>query len=1045
MPKRTSPMPFNKKLVLNQYLLSLFGVTQFSELAVRANKPDCEGLNSDNVSHYCNAILGQADAKSQLDKDVFLGYDRNIVAHTKALQGKRPEPIRWKYFQYLALLFTEIYLDQYMNRREGFLIALNRHLDKFNQSVPRIECLPNFTEEDLRRVAFWSATGSGKTLIMHMNIKQFMHYLNHAGQMQKLNRTLLVTPNEGLSRQHLQEMQLSGIDASIFDKNGSIQFGIEGVEIIEITKLAEKDGEKTVAVDSFEDNNLVLIDEAHRGSSGDVWGRYRSKLAREGFAFEYSATLGQAAANNKGLAKQYAKSIIFDYSYRHFHGDGYGKDYRILNLPEADNNDTRELYLTACMLSFYQQKLLFEDKSTETARFNIENPLCVFVGSKVNAVRVQSGREVSDVVDILLFLARLTSSANRGAVIERIKKIKTDSASLVSASGRNVFANMFPFIVDSRKTAEKIYDDMLRSVFNAEVSASLHVDELKGADGEIALRLGNNETFGIINVGDASKLCKLCERHEELVVSSRSFTGSLFHSINDSDSMIHVLIGSKRFSEGWNSWRVSTLGMMNVGRSEGSQVIQLFGRGVRLRGLNKSLKRHSAFFESGVEQNDKLKVCETLNVFGVRANYMEQFKQYLEDEGVSTGDDIREIIVPVQVNLGEKKLKTIKMKKDLDFTKDGGKPLLDLNKDLYKKRFLLDYYPRLQSHIAQDLSVETSALTKHRAVFQPGQLSMLDYDALFFDLQRLKKERGWFNLCISKAKIRGILSDDGWYEILIPPEQFELDSFERVRLWQEIASSLLQNYCEKFYKVGKSAWEAPNRKYAYLTADDPNFIEQHQVYVNKDRADLIGQILGIGKQIRTSTPNENIPFGPHEAIIFDQHLYQPLFFAGSEDIRVKPVPLNLGEKTLIDLLKNYRHSHADLLEGKELYLLRNLSRGKGVGFFEAGNFYPDFIMWLLDGDTQYISFIDPKGILHLSPADPKIEFYKQIKEVEQEMGDDKVVLNSFIISVTPYQEVSKKWDKNWNEEDFDARNILFQRDAASVMKMFKKIMPTAST
>ena len=36
--------------------------------------------------------------------------------------------------------------------------------------------------------------------------------------------------------------------------------------------------------------------------------------------------------------------------------------------------------------------------------------------------------------------------------------------------------------------------------------------------------------------------------------------------------------------EGWNSWRVSNMGLLNIGRNEGSEIIQLFGRGVRLRG-----------------------------------------------------------------------------------------------------------------------------------------------------------------------------------------------------------------------------------------------------------------------------------------------------------------------------------------------------------------------------------------------------------------------------------------------------------------------------
>jgi hypothetical protein len=36
---------------------------------------------------------------------------------------------------------------------------------------------------------------------------------------------------------------------------------------------------------------------------------------------------------------------------------------------------------------------------------------------------------------------------------------------------------------------------------------------------------------------------------------------------------------------------------------------------------------------------------------------------------------------------------------------------------------------------------------------------------------------------------------------------------------------------------------------------------------------------------------------------------------------------------------------------------RNMSRGKGVGFFEAGNSHPDFILWMLVGGKQYVTFI----------------------------------------------------------------------------------------
>jgi hypothetical protein len=62
--------------------------------------------------------------------------------------------------------------------------------------------------------------------------------------------------------------------------------------------------------------------------------------------------------------------------------------------------------------------------------------------------------------------------------------------------------------------------------------------------------------------------------------------------VKESSSPVNVLIGSKKFIEGWDCWRVSSLGLDARGpRSEGTQVIQLFGRGVRLKGHRWSLKR----------------------------------------------------------------------------------------------------------------------------------------------------------------------------------------------------------------------------------------------------------------------------------------------------------------------------------------------------------------------------------------------------------------------------------------------------------------------
>jgi hypothetical protein len=114
-----------------------------------------------------------------------------------------------------------------------------------------------------------------------------------------------------------------------------------------------------------------------------------------------------------------------------------------------------------------------------------------------------------------------------------------------------------------------------------------------------------------------------------------------------------------------------------------------------------------------------------------------------------------------------------------------------------------------------------------------------------------------------------------------------------------------------------------------------------------------------------------------------------------------------------------------------------MSRGRGIGFFEAGNFYPDFILWVLLKDKQYVNFIDPKGLRNLKgPDDPKIAFYKTIKSVEADLRsqDPAVTLNSFIISNTHFPEVSW-WDGEMTKEEFEARHVLFmQEDKATYIE-----------
>ena len=546
------------------------------------------------------------------------------------------------------------------------LKALNTQVTAYNADKPEADQIAAFDEQtdawpQLNKLAYWNATGSGKTLLMHANILQYQHYLEKHGRRRELNRIILLTPNEGLSQQHLREFETAGISAELFNKDGRGLFAGQAVEILDIHKLKDEMGDKTIAIDAFEGNNLVLVDEGHRGASGGeegAWMRFRNALCEKGFSFEYSATFGQAVKGNKALTDLYAKNILFDYSYRYFYGDGFGKDYQILNLDEGTQANHLELYLVACLLAFFQQQRLYREQEAAFRPFNIDKPLWIFVGGSVT--KTLATRDASDIIEILKFLARYV--ADRAGSIQRIERILNQG--LVTADGKNLFAGRFSYLNMTGLSPTQVFEETLTTLFNAVGGGLLYVENLKGATGEIALRVGSdNEPFGVINVGDDAKLVKLCEENG-LETGDREFSGSLFHDINKPHSTVNVLIGSKKFTEGWNSWRVSTMGLMNVGQTEGSQIIQLFGRGVRLKGYDLSLKRSGKTqLPEDVTRPKHIGVLETLSIFGIRADYMAQFRDFLEEEGLPTNDDRIEFLLPVIKNLGTQKLKIIRLKK----------------------------------------------------------------------------------------------------------------------------------------------------------------------------------------------------------------------------------------------------------------------------------------------------------------------------------------------------------------------------------------------
>ena len=1065
--KKLKQLPFGHKLVLNQWIVSLFNydpllqhkrghrnLKPFRPFAdMLATKPD--GLDADNLHRFYRHLDIELQEDAAITKADLLRYEQNIVSHTLAINEKRARPIIWKYYQWLSLLFAEIYLDRYFADIHALRRDLNTYVSTFNdywKSEGFETGITPFTLDELNKVCLQNATGSGKTLLMHVNFLQFRHYAEKSALKDDLTRTILITPNESLSRQHASELKASGIVAErlVTDSGDLLSTGRNGlrqVDFTEVTKLADQDGPNTIAVRNLGDQNLMLVDEAHRGMGSTEergWFANRAKLAERGFVFEYSATFKEAttAAKRDTITEAYAKSVLFDYSYRYFYEDGYGKDYRIFNLPRTFD-ELQFSYLTACLLAYYQQLRVYEDKRTEFADYNIEKPLWVFVGGSVTGGKKTKIEEstISDVGKIIGFLAQFLGD-NAAAVneIENILSGNGEKTGLLDAGGNDIFVGGFAYlstlVTSEGLTAQDFLKDIHQRLFQSSSGGELAIARIKGDENEIMLRVGQSEIpFGLINVGDASGLSThLAEREfNNVTVLDSEFAETLFGQINESSSPLNLLIGSKRFVEGWDCWRVSTLGLMHVGKSEGSQIIQLFGRGVRLKGFDWSLQRSG--FSTPTSQPDFIQFAETLNVFGVEADFMERFRAFLQEEELPSNDkkEIFQIPLNVTYDFGQNLmvLRPRRKKadgKEYDFKRDAAVPTFgEVPEKLREKIVSIDWYPRIQS--LESRSMDAISL-KHEQTFSSLHVEFLNEHDLFFRLERFKRERSWHNLNIPKNGLIPLLSDRSWYKIVVPSGRMAFADPANIPLWQEMAAELLQRYVEEFYNYCKSAFIEPRLELRPIENDDPNIptADFYQLLVDANEAKLIADIDALSKEIAARKKGV-LTAGDLKGCIVANHLYEPILHVRKGGkVQISPVSLNESEIRFVEDLGSYldREQEGFDEDGIEVFLLRNESRGRGMGFFEAGNFYPDFVLWLVKGNLQSLAFIEPHGLQHEGPGHKKIAFHQTVKEIEARLGKPEVSLNSFIISPSRHSKL------NWglSIEKLNALNVYFMEDQA---------------
>lgn len=816
----------------------------------------------------------------------------------------------------------------------------------------------------INRLAFYLATGSGKTHLLHVNLMQSeAHLPAHMGLAPGKNPTFyLVAPNNELAAQHARELKRyfpnkeigfveDGSDKTVTDSTLRLLQSRADVRVLTTHQLAEVMKRESAglfgASNPFGETNVVFADEGHKGSDKDTgWRDDRNRLMGErGFCFEYSATFTQSIKQKTPLLQEYAKAIIFDYPYRLFYQDGYGKKPAFFPQEQARNiakslltgkddgemkweltaEDRWQLFVEQ-MGRFHEQMKTFHDQSgnPDYRRHSFHTPLMLMMGN-----RVDDKDGASHVREVLALLHRFM--ANVG------EETETMLAATGSSGAKHVFRELF------------------RHVFHADEAASLDVRRLN--DQELGLKVaGSSRYFGVVYVGAADSVGWESEPDR--------LAGSLMEPFFEHGDQpdVNFIIAARKLVEGWNTFRISSLGLVELGKSKGSLVVQLFGRGVRLSGTpDKRLKR-----------TDRFPVSERFDVFGYDAAYLKTFIDEAEAAGIV---EERTLEIRIDLKEGEPTARRVPMPQRL-FADSG--QVVGLAADERFRKLVQKQPPPTGSGLLR---------------IDPRPL--LDWQALYREVALKRQE---LNFAIDMP---GLIAcgNIALAEVSLPGNAriSDRDFFQR---W---ATGRMSTLLSSYYREHSHEYEFAQAELVEISTETSRNLSFGHYRVSGPAEvidDVERKLVHAGAIIDSAFHQvfgDLAPVARYEKDVFavksKPHLFEPLLvrLENRDDIRISPDRLERSELAFVSAM----HAYADTHGSADLALLRNQKEWGFLGF------YPDFVLWYRKDGIEHISFIDPKGLTLHNTEDviDELSFSLALGTIEERVRktDPNVRLSSFIL------------------------------------------------
>ena len=867
----------------------------------------------------------QQDALSSALKGLWFFYDKNRGDKNRlsyfytenGIGGKLGVSIKNKGYRYLAEHEKDFPVD--------------------NSEVP-FSCFIN-------RMSFWMATGSGKTLVIIKLIallgeliknkrlpqNDIMFLAHRADLLEQFKRQV----DEYNRYHHDLKINLKNLREYEHVKHHTVSSDKNRITVFYYRSDLMDDEQKKNQVNFRNYDNhgkwFVFLDEAHKGSkSGDSKRQILySILARRGFLFNFSATF----TDPLDLA-----TCAFNFNLEKFIQAGYGKH---IYLSEQSiegfgtENDfapqqKQKMILKSLILQTYINKHC--EKIKEQGDNLYHKPLLMTLVHSVN--ESNPAKEP----DLALFFSEIKKVALDQITPDLFNQAKQDLAE--DLQQESIFDNA-RLNYDANYLEEISYKDVLKAVFHAETPGNIEVLKIPNNNKEVAFKLQTaDKPFALIKIGNiAGWLNKTLEEYE---ITESFEHQSIFEQINQDDSQINILMGSRAFYEGWDSNRPNIILFINIGVHAAARkfVQQSIGRGVRIEPLKNKRKRllellNSQEIEPDVYERikDHAPFPESLFIFGTKAEALRSVLTELKKERAEPDREIGQI--------------------------------MDINQEAGSRSLLIPSYKKLGK-----IPTESETVFRH-------PISERDIDLAIEFLDYIGEKTAILKFGFKPKELlaaRKVLAKNKrkkYFKIIH-------DSLSEPELLLKRILNYLRIEGEDFHKIVSLDNQIVHFKHIKFSGKEEEYQKlKEKIEVIKNTPRKKAELKDIFKQGDQDAYDEQKKLfekaGEYKRVnikYIPNHYYHPLLVSQSEKMDY----LNhiIKVKSEVEFIKKLEAEGA-LLDGNfDWWMFSKLDESLDSVYIPYYNkqsskiakFNPDFIFWLKKENDYHIVFIDPKGGAH---------------------------------------------------------------------------------